>query len=201
MLSVPRRLLIVDDEEEVHQGIRELLERDYEITSAMSGEDALILAQRDEFPVVILDLCMGGISGVETLKHLKARNADQQVIILTGYASLQTSMACLNREAFRYLTKPYGFGELPPLVSEGFERYARSRRLRAQRELSLEELQAFGLARREAEVALLIAKNLTNAEIASLLGRNVRTVEKHAQSVFKKLGVSSRLKVASKIYE
>lgn len=201
MVPGSRKLLIVDDEEQVHRGLRCLLEKDYEITSAMSGEEALVLARQHEYPVVILDLCMGGISGVDTLRVLKARNASQQVIILTGHACLENSRMCLNLGAFQYLLKPEGVGELPPLVVEAFQRYARNTHLRTQRDISLDDLRAFGLARREAEVALLRIRNMNNSEIAALLDLSVRTVEKHARFAFEKLGLPRRRGTRAKIVE
>jgi CheY-like chemotaxis protein len=119
----PRKLLVVDDEPLVRQTLRLCLQDEYEVTTVASGEEAIEASLREPFPVVILDLCMEGLSGLETLKRLKKIRAVQNVIILTAYESTESAISALNFGAFNYLTKPFERGRLKQVVSRGFDAY------------------------------------------------------------------------------
>lgn len=122
--SLPlRKLLVVDDEPLVRQTLSFILQDEYEVTSVGSGAEAIEASMREPFPVVILDLCMEGLSGIETLQRLKKIRETQNVIILTAYESTETAIAALNLGAFNYLTKPFERAQLKRVISRGFETY------------------------------------------------------------------------------
>ena len=118
-----RKLLVVDDEPLVRQTLKYCLEDSYDITSVASGEEAIAASQREDFPVVILDLCMQGLSGLETLKRLKEIRESQNIIILTAYQSMESAITALNLGAFNYLTKPFDRSNLKEVIARGFEVY------------------------------------------------------------------------------
>ena len=118
-----RKLLVVDDEPLVRQTLSYCLEDEYDVVAVASGEEAIEASKREAFPVVILDLCMEGISGIETLKHLKKIHESQNVIILTAYESTESAISALNLGAFNYLTKPFERKHLKEVISHGFAVY------------------------------------------------------------------------------
>lgn len=118
-----RKLLVVDDEPLVRQTLRYCLEDNYDITSVASGEEAIAASLREDFPVVILDLCMQGLSGLDTLKRLKEIRETQNIIILTAYQSMESAIKALNLGAFNYLTKPFDRANLQEVIARGFEVY------------------------------------------------------------------------------
>ncbi len=122
--SPPRRkLLVVDDEPLVRETLRYCLQNEYDITSVASGEEAIAASLREDFPVVILDLCMQGLSGIETLKRLKEIRESQNVIILTAYQIMESAITALNLGAFSYQTKPFDRSNLMEVIARGFEVY------------------------------------------------------------------------------
>jgi CheY-like chemotaxis protein len=121
--SHPRKLLVVDDEPLVRQTLSLVLQDEYEVTAVGSGEEAIEASLRESFPVVILDLCMEGLSGIETLQRLKKIRETQNIIILTAHESTETAIAALNLGAFNYLTKPFERVHLKRVVSRGFDLY------------------------------------------------------------------------------
>jgi CheY-like chemotaxis protein len=125
MIAEPprRKLLVVDDEPLVRQTLKYCLEDRYDVISVASGEEAIAASQREDFPVVILDLCMQGLSGLETLKRLKEIRETQNVIILTAYQSMESAITALNLGAFNYLTKPFDRANLREVIARGFEVY------------------------------------------------------------------------------
>jgi len=87
------RLLIVDDEEEFVQALSERLKlREYDVTSSFGGEDALEKVKGYNFDVVILDVLMPGIQGIDTLREIKKLKPLTEVIMLTGHATVETAI-------------------------------------------------------------------------------------------------------------
>jgi diguanylate cyclase (GGDEF)-like protein len=102
------RILVVDDEESLRTLLTEVLsDEGYHIDTAASGEEALSLFNNDPYPLVITDIRMGGMDGIELLQKLKARYEDTQVIVITSHASLETAVRALRSGAYDYLIKPF----------------------------------------------------------------------------------------------
>jgi YesN/AraC family two-component response regulator len=99
-------VLVVDDEEGVRESLRFLLDRHFHVQTASSGESALRALREEPVDVVLLDLTMPGLGGVETLAKIREVNDGVEVVIVTGYGSYQTAVDALRLRAFDYITKP-----------------------------------------------------------------------------------------------
>jgi CheY-like chemotaxis protein len=105
--QLPSKLLLVDDEREFVETLSErLLMRDMGSAVAYDGETALSLVQEDEPEVMILDLKMPGIDGIQVLRQVKSTRPEIEVIILTGHGSEADREVCMQLGAFAYLQKP-----------------------------------------------------------------------------------------------
>ncbi|HKI81103.1 MAG TPA: response regulator, partial [Pseudodesulfovibrio sp.] len=105
--DVPSKVLLVDDEREFVQTLSErLMMRDMGSAVVYDGESALNLVRDDEPEVMILDLKMPGIDGIEVLRRVKSEHPDIEVIILTGHGSEADRKVCMELGAFAYLHKP-----------------------------------------------------------------------------------------------
>jgi CheY-like chemotaxis protein len=105
--ELPEKVLLVDDEKDFVVTLSERLEmRDMEPAVAYSGEEALKLLNEEEPEIMVLDLKMPGIDGIEVLRRVKAEHPEVQVIILTGHGSEKDKELCLQLGAFAYLEKP-----------------------------------------------------------------------------------------------
>ena len=102
MTEAPKRkILIVDDEITVCKSIRQaLLHPDYEIDMALSGEEALQKDEEKRYEVIIADLMMPGLSGLDLLKALKAKNTQAKVVMVTGYPTMKTTVQAMQIGAF-----------------------------------------------------------------------------------------------------
>ncbi len=116
----PSRILVVDDEYLIREiMISSLQDYNYEIHSAASGEEALTLFQETPCDVVISDIMMSKISGIDLLFALKKINPDVEVILVTGYASLKTAQEAVAGGAYRYIQKPFeSLNEIPQVVEQ-----------------------------------------------------------------------------------
>jgi len=135
------RVLIIDDDPLVRAGCRKVLERrGFACTDAENGARALECVHRASFDVALLDLKMPGLPGMETLKKLRDESPNTAVIIITGYASIDSAVEAVKAGAFDYLQKPLN----PDVLAERVRRA-----VRAVREALEESLIRFELERKK----------------------------------------------------
>lgn len=117
-------VLVVDDEKDfVETTVNRLIKRNIEAVGVMSGEEALALTKKRLFDVVIMDIKMpGGMDGIETLRELKKIRPLVEVLLLTGHASVETSIEGMKLGAFDYLLKPVSMEELMVKLGHAFEK-------------------------------------------------------------------------------
>jgi len=107
------RVLLVDDEEGfVDVLAKRLSRRNFEVTAAYNGTEAVQILRRTDFDIAVLDLKMEGMDGIEVLKIFKIMAPDLPVIILTGHGSLSSAEEGLKAGATDYISKPYEFEKL-----------------------------------------------------------------------------------------
>lgn len=118
------RALIVDDEKEFRETlVSRLQKRNIDTTGVASGEEALKLMKAKLFDVVVLDIKMpGGMDGIEALREMKHIQPLAEVILLTGHASVETSIEGMKLGAFDYLLKPVRLEELLAKMAQAFEK-------------------------------------------------------------------------------
>lgn len=118
---IQQKVLLVDDERGVRASMRMLLKDKYELGQAANGAEALEQLVQFRPDVVLLDLRMPDMSGIEVLQHIKAHDSYIEVILVTAYATVDTARKALLLGAFDYLTKPFNPQELESIVKRAFE--------------------------------------------------------------------------------
>ena len=102
------RILVVDDEWAMQEALRDWLKEDgYEVGLASSGEEAMVQAKQKNWEVILLDLKMPGMDGLEALKRLKEVNPEAEILMMTAYATVDTAVQAMKEGAFDYLVKPF----------------------------------------------------------------------------------------------
>lgn len=116
-------VLIVDDEKEFLEGISERLRnRNFAVDTATSGDEALQKIQGRIYDAVVLDLKMPGLDGLATLRQALAKKPDLQIILLTGYATVQSGIEAIKEGALDFLEKPVDLDTLVTKICQGKER-------------------------------------------------------------------------------
>jgi DNA-binding NtrC family response regulator len=127
----PIRLLAVDDDAQLRQTLARRFQRQgMEVTEAGSGEDALTLADANRYDIALLDLHLPGMSGVELLEKLKAKQPELEAIMLTAHGSIETAILAMKHGAYDYLTKPFQLPDLEIHIQKAFEKVQLARRER-----------------------------------------------------------------------
>ena len=118
-----RRCLVVDDEPRLRQVLVRLMEADgFACTEAGTGTEALALLARDPVPLVITDLRMPQMDGIELLRHVRVRHPDTAVVMITAVADVEVAVRCLASGAMDYLTKPFHLEEVRARVRQAMEK-------------------------------------------------------------------------------
>ncbi len=135
------RILIVDDEQIIRDGFsRVLLKEGYLVETVSSGRLALEKIAEEPFDLVLLDLKMPGLDGMETLREIKAKDPDIICIMITGYPTIESAVKAVKSGAYDYLTKPCSPDELRVVVVRAAERrrfFFENEQLRRRLEASL----------------------------------------------------------------
>ncbi len=197
------RVLIADDHPIVCKGIHNLLEPAVGVTvvgEAHSGAEALELIRSLRPDVVLLDVELTDMSGIDVIKQLNDAQISVRILGLSSYDDREFISQLLSLGASGYLLKD----EIPEQIIEAVRGVARgetgwvSRKVAAKLSQILQKDQdgAADLTRREMDVLRLVVEAKTNGEIGMLLGISEKTVEKHLDTIFRKLGVASRVEAA-----
>jgi len=120
-MGVRGRILVVDDDRFYQEFCTEVLESDYDLQTTFTGQEALALISETEFDLMLLDLVMPGMEGVEVLEKAKQLRPEMDIIIMTGYATVESAIRCLKAGAADYLVKPLNPEELKIEVKRTIE--------------------------------------------------------------------------------
>jgi DNA-binding NtrC family response regulator len=119
MEKIEGKVLLVDDEEQFLDALSQRLEaRGLKVDAVTSGEDALNQVEGRNFDAIIVDLAMPGIDGIETLKRIKEKRPDLEIIILTGHATVKSGIEAMKLGADDFLEKPVDLNELLEKIGE-----------------------------------------------------------------------------------
>jgi signal transduction histidine kinase len=172
------KVLVIDDEENICKSCAEVLQDDgYAVTTFTKPNDALKYLRDEDIDLVLLDLKMPEADGIEVLKQLRAHHRETLVVVITGYASVETAVASLKLGAFDYVSKPFTPDELSLAAKRAFEHkrlVADYRKMNEQRLMRSEKLASIG--RLAAGIAHEINNPLTSVlTFSSLLLRKAET--------------------------
>jgi DNA-binding NtrC family response regulator len=117
-----KNILVIDDEVAVNNNIRKILaKKGYHVDQAVTKEEALDKIQKRPYTLVLLDLKIPGVKGLELLQAVRDNNPSAKVIIITGYASIETAVESARMGAVNYLPKPFTPDEIRDVTNQAFQ--------------------------------------------------------------------------------
>ncbi len=201
MTPVLRHVMLVDDERPVREGLRFLLQsKGFEVSDFESGSDFLQWWDAQTMPprgVIVLDVRMEGISGLQVHDALVTRGAWLPVIFLSGHGDISMAVETIKRGAFDFLEKPANDHKLIERLESAFSVEARSFAVQSARAAFMSRWAL--LTPRERSLLPLVAAGRLNKQIAVELNVSVRTVEVFRARVFEKMAVRSAAELATEI--
>ena len=205
-MSIPITVLLVDDHEVVRSGVSAFLasQPDFEVVGeAKSGTEAVNLALKHVPDVVLMDLVMAKMDGVEATRQVKAVSPRTKIVVLTSYHQDEYIFPALQAGAISYILKDVKMDELAAALRRAAQGEATlhprvaSRVIQELHGANREELNPYTeLTDREMEVLKLIAKGQSNSEIAESLVISVNTVKGHVSNILSKLHLADRTQAA-----
>lgn len=137
-------VLVVDDEQDIRDASERILSRvGYRIQKASRGDDALDILNKNSIDIVLLDLKMPGMDGMEVLTRLRERDKDIQIIVITGYATVETAIEAMKQGAYDFIPKPFEPDQLRIVVNRAWEKIhfvQETQRLEQERNRTLADL-------------------------------------------------------------
>ncbi len=134
------KLLIVDDEKIALRNLEHVLKKEgYYVKATLSGQNALKLLNSNDFDVILTDLKMEKVDGMQILKRCKERSPDTEVIMITGYASIESAIEAMKYGAYHYVSKPFKLDEVRKVVREAAEKVQLKKENRSLKE-SIEDI-------------------------------------------------------------
>jgi two-component system response regulator PilR (NtrC family) len=125
------RVLVVDDEENIREVLSNYLENmNYDVVTAVDGQDALNKYEKGEFDLIISDLLMPKVDGLELLKQIRIIDKDIIFLMITGYPSIETAVDAIKKGAYDYITKPFHMEDVKLRIERAFEKQSLKERLR-----------------------------------------------------------------------
>lgn len=199
------KIMLADDHVLIREGIKQLLEFDGTMTvieQAGDGEECLEKLKKVNPDILLLDINMPNVNGIETLEEIKKRNLPVKVLMLTVHSEIEYLIKAVDIGADGYILKDSGSEELKKAIHSILdgESYIQSSLIPAlnsrlvNRDIDKEKIAS--LTKRECEILIQIASGRFNKEIATTLDITERTVKNHISSIFKKIEVSDRTQAA-----
>ena len=190
-------ILLIDDEEILLEAVSDdLRESGYEVTTAISGEEGLKSFETLQHDLVITDLKMENMDGLEVSRKVKELNPKTPIMILTGYGSMETAIEALRMDLDDYILKPVNRDDLFEKINQCLKKNNHSKSAGPQPTFSQNlKLEDSGLTRREKEVVRLAGNGYNDDEIAKMLSISAFTVKFHLKRILKKLGIHKRVEL------
>lgn len=196
------QVLIVDDHSVVRQGLKMFLATDADLEivgEARDGEEAIQLVARLKPQVVLMDLLMPGMDGIQATELIRRQYPETEVVALTSVLEDKSILSAIRAGAIGYLLKDTEANELRLAIkaaAAGQVHLSAQAAARLVRELQAPEASTDGLTERETDVLRMLAQGKSNKEIAQALNVGEQTVKSHVSHILDKLGISSRTQAA-----
>jgi len=188
--QIASTVYIVDDDEAVRDSVRWLLEANsYRVRAYASAESFLAEYDEQQPGVLIVDVRMPGMSGLELQEQLIARKSTMPVVFITGHGDIPMAISTMKKGAVDFLEKPFDETALREIVGRMFEQA--NQRLTQAKAVRQHEAMLARLTSREQQVLERIVAGRLNKQIADDLGISIKTVEAHRANIMEKLQVTT----------
>jgi DNA-binding NarL/FixJ family response regulator len=192
-----KSVLIVDDEESIRISLKRMLEKDnYQVNTADNGSIALKKLANYHYDIILTDIMMDNISGVNLLKKIKEMYTDVIVILMTGFASIDSAIDALRLGASDYIIKPCSKKKILSSIENAIKKNASHKKTKQDPTNSLKVLSGKKpLTKKELLVSEYLLNGLKSDEMATHLDVTLPTIKFHLKNIYSKLGINGRREI------
>jgi len=195
-------ILIVDDEESIRVSLEGILKNNYYVKTADNGSMGLEMLQNGHYDLILADIMMDGMTGIELLKKTKKIFPKIPVLLMTGYSSLSTAIEAMRLGASDYLIKPCSKKAIFSSINRSLENNTTGEKEKLTQHLPIKINTLPGqkhLTKRELEVFNHMVSGMSDKLMAEELSVTLPTIKFHLQNIYKKSGINGRKGVLRKI--
>jgi DNA-binding NarL/FixJ family response regulator len=188
-------ILIVDDEESIRVSLKGILKKLYYAKTAENGSIALEMLQNYNYDLILTDIMMEDMTGIELLKNIKEKYSEIPVVLMTGYSSLNTAIEAIRLGASDYLIKPCSKKAVFLSIARCLENNTtvRNEDLTKHFQAKIKSLPGKKpLTKRELEIFSHLISGMSDKSIAEELAVTLPTIKFHLQNIYKKSGINGR---------
>jgi two-component system, NarL family, sensor histidine kinase FusK len=194
-----KSVLVVDDEESIRISLKRMLEKEnFKIETAENGSMALKELANHPYDLVITDIMMDDISGIKLLKNIKEKYSDVLVLLMTGYASVDSAIDALHLGASDYILKPCSKKKILTSITNIFEKNSQYKNKISSKGVSNSLKILSGkkpLTKKELLVSEYLLNGLKTDEMATQLNVSLPTIKFHLSNIYSKLGINGRREI------
>jgi DNA-binding NarL/FixJ family response regulator len=194
-----KSILVVDDEESIRFSLQHMLEKEnFEVGTAENGSIALKILKNYHYDIIVTDIMMNGISGVKLLQKIKEKYSDLIVLLMTGYASVDTAIDALRLGAADYILKPCSKKKILSSITNALKKNIsdKNKKTRQDAKNSLKVLNGKKpLTKKEQLVCEYLLLGLKSDEMATKLDITVPTIKFHLKNIYTKLDIKGRREI------
>jgi DNA-binding NarL/FixJ family response regulator len=194
-----KSILLVDDEESIRISLKRMLEKqNYKIETAENASMALNKLANHPYDLVLTDIMMGDISGYKLLKNIKEKYSNVIVLLMTGYASIESAIDALRLGATDYILKPCSKKEILSSIANSLKKNSqhKNKKTSQDNQYNLKVLSGKKpLTKKELLVSELLLHGLKSDEMATKLDVTLPTIKFHLKNIYTKLGIKGRREI------
>jgi DNA-binding NarL/FixJ family response regulator len=199
-----KSVLIVDDEESIRISLKRMLEKqNFKVETANNGSMALKKLAKYPYDLVLTDIMMDSISGIKLLKNIKEKYSNVIVLLMTGYASMESAIDALRLGATDYILKPCSKKEILSSIANSFKKNIQHKDKKTSQDVKYSFKVLSGkkpLTKKELIVSEYLLHGLKSEEMAIKLNVTVATIKFHLKNIYSKLGIKGRREIAKVMY-
>jgi two-component system, NtrC family, nitrogen regulation response regulator NtrX len=194
-----KSVLVIDDEESIRISLKRMLEKEkFQVETAEDGSIALKKLRKHPYDLVLTDIMMGDISGIELLKNIRKKYSDVPVVLMTGYASIDSAVDALRLGASDYIIKPCSKKKILFSIGNAIKKNTPHKNKKTSQDV-INSLKIVSgkkpLTKKELLVFKYLLLGLKSDEMATNLNVTLPTIKFHLKNIYSKLGITGRREI------